>query len=104
MPWPRVLTPSLTLLALLLGPVADQAAGQDSFYSRQFRKLEQQQNQQQQRPSANQSERRKEAVAENIAEKALRQAMLEVIDKGEGESVHPAYWAPFIVVGDHRAR
>jgi CHAT domain-containing protein len=31
---------------------------------------------------------------------ALRGAMLAMIDKGESEQAHPAYWAPFIVVGE----
>jgi CHAT domain-containing protein len=31
---------------------------------------------------------------------ALRGAMLAMIDKGEPEQAHPAYWAPFIVVGE----
>ncbi|KAB2851109.1 MAG: tetratricopeptide repeat protein [Hyphomicrobiaceae bacterium] len=66
---PRVLILLLTFLALLLVPVADQAAGQESFFGRQFRKLEQQKNQQQRRLSEKPNERRKEAVAENLAEK-----------------------------------
>ena len=35
---------------------------------------------------------------------ALRRAMLALIDKGEGREVHPAYWAPFVVVGEGAAR
>ncbi len=31
---------------------------------------------------------------------ALRSAMLELIDKGEPYEAHPAYWAPFVVVGE----
>jgi CHAT domain-containing protein/tetratricopeptide (TPR) repeat protein len=31
---------------------------------------------------------------------ALRAAMLAMIDKGEPKQAHPAYWAPFIVVGE----
>ena len=31
---------------------------------------------------------------------ALRRAMLTLIDKGEPQEAHPAYWAPFIVVGE----
>ena len=31
---------------------------------------------------------------------ALRRAMLALIDKGEAQEAHPAYWAPFIVVGE----
>jgi CHAT domain-containing protein len=31
---------------------------------------------------------------------ALRRAMLSMIDKGEKREAHPAYWAPFVVVGE----
>jgi CHAT domain-containing protein len=31
---------------------------------------------------------------------ALRRAMLALIDSGDPHSAHPAYWAPFIVVGE----
>ena len=31
---------------------------------------------------------------------ALRRAMLALIEKGEAYEAHPAYWAPFIVVGE----
>ena len=31
---------------------------------------------------------------------ALRRAMLALIDKGEPKMAHPAYWVPFIVVGE----
>ena len=31
---------------------------------------------------------------------ALRRAMLWMIDKGEAHEAHPAYWAPFVVVGE----
>jgi CHAT domain-containing protein len=31
---------------------------------------------------------------------ALRRAELALIDKGEPNEAHPAYWAPFIVVGE----
>jgi CHAT domain-containing protein/tetratricopeptide (TPR) repeat protein len=31
---------------------------------------------------------------------ALRRAMLALIDKGTPEEAHPAYWAPFVVVGE----
>jgi CHAT domain-containing protein len=31
---------------------------------------------------------------------ALRRAMLALIDKGEPRESHPAYWAPFVVVGE----
>jgi CHAT domain-containing protein len=30
---------------------------------------------------------------------ALRRAMIELIDKGEAAETHPAFWAPFVVVG-----
>lgn len=32
--------------------------------------------------------------------KALQQAMLSMIAKGNDPAAHPAYWAPFVVVGD----
>jgi hypothetical protein len=31
---------------------------------------------------------------------AMRQSMLALIDKGEPLEAHPAYWAPFVVVGE----
>jgi CHAT domain-containing protein/tetratricopeptide (TPR) repeat protein len=31
---------------------------------------------------------------------ALRQSMLAMIDKGQAVETHPAYWAPFVVVGE----
>jgi CHAT domain-containing protein/tetratricopeptide (TPR) repeat protein len=31
---------------------------------------------------------------------ALRHAMLDMIDKGESRQAHPAFWAPFVVVGE----
>jgi CHAT domain-containing protein/tetratricopeptide (TPR) repeat protein len=34
---------------------------------------------------------------------ALRGAMLAMIDKGEARQAHPAYWAPFVVVGEGAA-
>jgi CHAT domain-containing protein len=34
---------------------------------------------------------------------ALRRAMLALIDKGEPKEAHPAYWAPFVVVGEGAA-
>ena len=34
---------------------------------------------------------------------ALRRAMLAMIDKGEPKRAHPAYWAPFVVVGEGAA-
>jgi formylglycine-generating enzyme required for sulfatase activity/tetratricopeptide (TPR) repeat protein/CHAT domain-containing protein len=34
---------------------------------------------------------------------ALRRAMLAMIDKGEPYEAHPAYWAPFVVVGEGAA-
>jgi CHAT domain-containing protein len=46
------------------------------------------------------------AVREIAADKtigraeALRRAMLGLIDKGEPMEAHPAYWAPFVLVGD----
>jgi CHAT domain-containing protein len=33
---------------------------------------------------------------------ALRRAMLVLIDKGATHEAHPAYWAPFVVVGEGR--
>jgi CHAT domain-containing protein len=30
--------------------------------------------------------------------------MLEMIDKGKTHEAHPAYWAPFVVVGEGAAR
>jgi CHAT domain-containing protein len=35
---------------------------------------------------------------------AMRRAMLALIDKGRPEEAHPAYWAPFVVVGEGAAR
>ena len=35
---------------------------------------------------------------------AVRQSMLALIDKGEAYQAHPAYWAPFVVVGEGAAR
>jgi CHAT domain-containing protein len=34
---------------------------------------------------------------------ALRRAMLAMIDKGEPHEAHPAYWSPFVVVGEGAA-
>ena len=31
---------------------------------------------------------------------ALRRAMLALIDNGQPHEAHPAYWAPFVVVGE----
>ena len=31
---------------------------------------------------------------------ALRRSMLALIDKGGPDEAHPAYWAPFVVVGE----
>jgi CHAT domain-containing protein len=31
---------------------------------------------------------------------ALRRSMLALIDNGEPHEAHPAYWAPFVVVGE----
>ena len=35
---------------------------------------------------------------------ALRRAMLALLDKGEAHQAHPAYWAPFVLVGEGAAR
>ena len=35
---------------------------------------------------------------------ALRRAMRAMIDMGEPHQTHPAYWAPFVVVGEGAAR
>jgi CHAT domain-containing protein/tetratricopeptide (TPR) repeat protein len=35
---------------------------------------------------------------------ALRRAMLALVDKGQPHEAHPAYWAPFVVVGEGAAR
>jgi CHAT domain-containing protein len=35
---------------------------------------------------------------------AMRLSMLAMIDKDDGSEAHPAYWAPFIVVGEGAAR
>jgi CHAT domain-containing protein len=34
---------------------------------------------------------------------AMRRSMLALIDKGSNEEAHPAYWAPFVVVGEGAA-
>jgi CHAT domain-containing protein len=34
---------------------------------------------------------------------ALRRSMLTLIDKGETHEAHPAFWAPFAVVGEGAA-
>jgi CHAT domain-containing protein len=34
---------------------------------------------------------------------ALRVSMLALIDKGEPQEAHPAYWTPFVVVGEGAA-
>ncbi len=34
---------------------------------------------------------------------ALRRAMLALIDRGDISEAHPAYWAPFIVVGEGKS-
>jgi CHAT domain-containing protein len=31
---------------------------------------------------------------------AMRRSMLALVDKGSWEETHPAYWAPFVVVGE----
>jgi CHAT domain-containing protein len=33
----------------------------------------------------------------------MRQSMLALIDKGEAYETHPAFWAPFVVVGEGAA-
>ena len=33
----------------------------------------------------------------------LRRSMLALIDKGEPQEADPAYWAPFVVVGEGAA-
>ena len=35
---------------------------------------------------------------------AMRRSMLALIDKGAPEEAHPAYWAPFVLVGEGAAR
>jgi CHAT domain-containing protein len=30
----------------------------------------------------------------------MRQSMLDLVDRGEPREAHPAFWAPFIVVGE----
>jgi CHAT domain-containing protein len=37
------------------------------------------------------------------AAEALRRAMLAMIDKGKPHEAHPAFWAPFVVVGEGAA-
>jgi len=34
---------------------------------------------------------------------ALRQSMLDLIDHGKPYEAHPAFWAPFVVVGEGAA-
>jgi CHAT domain-containing protein len=34
---------------------------------------------------------------------AMRRSMLALIDKGSKEEAHPAFWAPFVVVGEGAA-
>jgi CHAT domain-containing protein len=34
---------------------------------------------------------------------AMRQSMLALIDKGAAYEAHPAFWAPFVVVGEGAA-
>jgi hypothetical protein len=34
---------------------------------------------------------------------ALRRSMLALIDKGAPHEAHPAYWAPFVLVGEGAA-
>jgi CHAT domain-containing protein len=41
------------------------------------------------------------AAASSIGRaEALRRSMLALIERGEPHEAHPAYWAPFVVVGD----
>jgi CHAT domain-containing protein len=35
---------------------------------------------------------------------AMRRSMLALIDRGEAHEAHPAYWAPFVLVGEGAAR
>lgn len=35
---------------------------------------------------------------------ALQKAMISLIDTGKPHEAHPAYWAPFVVVGKERCR
>jgi CHAT domain-containing protein len=41
-----------------------------------------------------------EALSGLARAEALRHAELALIDKGELHEAHPAYWAPFIIVGE----
>ena len=34
---------------------------------------------------------------------AMRQSMLDLIDHGERQEAHPAFWAPFALVGEGAA-
>jgi CHAT domain-containing protein len=34
---------------------------------------------------------------------AMRRSMLALVEKGSREEAHPAYWAPFVVVGEGAA-
>jgi CHAT domain-containing protein len=34
---------------------------------------------------------------------AMRQSMLQLIDNGKTDEAHPAFWAPFVVVGEGAA-
>jgi CHAT domain-containing protein len=34
---------------------------------------------------------------------AMRRSMLALIDRGAKEEAHPAFWAPFVVVGEGAA-
>jgi CHAT domain-containing protein/tetratricopeptide (TPR) repeat protein len=43
------------------------------------------------------------AAAQGIGrDEALRRSMLALLDRGDDETAQPAYWAPFVVVGDGR--
>jgi CHAT domain-containing protein len=35
---------------------------------------------------------------------ALRRSMLALIDKGALHEAHPAYWAPFVLVGEGQGK
>jgi CHAT domain-containing protein len=42
-------------------------------------------------------------IAGRETDRSLRRAMLAMIDKGKPQEAHPAYWAPFVVVGEGAA-
>lgn len=48
---------------------------------------------------------RKMAADKNIGRaEAVRRAMIEIIDNGSADEVHPRYWAPFMIVGEGSLR